>query len=120
MTFKTIHDKILSTWWHQFDRLFAIHGKVDPKLPPEKHHQLFQQLMIPLQVPTAFIFPLVYLSLFVKIVGQWMTLVNKKCIFTPAIAHQQATGDVSLIRFILNNTMYNIKLVDKEIVVVKY
>ena len=71
-------------------------------------------------MPVAMVFPLVYMSLFVSIVGKWMPLVKKTPILTPAVAPQCATEDVSLIRFILNNTMYNIKLVNDDIVVVKY
>ena len=93
--------------------------------------QLLYQLIQPLQMPALLLFNVYYLVSFVWVVGGVVgSVVGSGGVGTVCKAGKSKTSHtnqplpsdtpVSLVRFTLNDVMYNVKLVNKQVVVVQY
>lgn len=116
MTFKTIHVAIEDSWWSYFNSFFyssSTNTNIQNRIDVTK------QLIQPLQLPAFLLSYFYYMGAFIHIVIKWCTIMIKQY-RNNLRENPPPRNNVSLVRFMLNDVMYNVKLVDNKVVVIHY
>lgn len=116
MTFKTIYSTIEAKWWVYFNSIFSTLPGNTSQITINKF-DVAKQLIQPLQIPASLLFHLYYMASFIRIVAKWFAIMIKQY---RRQSSPPSLNNKSLVRFMLNDSMYNVKLVNNKVIVIKY